>query len=163
VNVNDSPVAGGSPVARAPLPEGGESFEALAIKQGLITSQQLQEAYLVQRRYEEDGLAYDIDEILVKKGIITQTQVAGVWARHAQEGRNTIEGYEILAKLGEGGMGAVYKARQISMDRIVALKVLLRRHLKGEQGVERFLREARAVARLSHPHIVMGLDAGYSN
>lgn len=65
-----------------------------------------------------------------------------------------IAGYEVLAKIGEGGMGVVFKARQISLDRIVALKVLPPKLTADARFVERFLREARATAKLSHPNIV---------
>jgi serine/threonine-protein kinase len=74
-----------------------------------------------------------------------------------------VGGYEVLAKLGQGGMGAVFKARQISVDRIVALKVLPPRFSKNERYVKRFLREARAAARLNHPNIVQAIDAGFAD
>lgn len=61
---------------------------------------------------------------------------------------------EIIDLLGAGGMGAVYKARQPSLDRIVALKILPARNVPGANFAERFNREARALARLSHPNIV---------
>ncbi len=68
--------------------------------------------------------------------------------------------YEILALLGHGGMGAVYKARQHSLDRLVALKILPP-HTAADAGfAERFTREARALARLSHPNIVAVYDFG---
>lgn len=61
---------------------------------------------------------------------------------------------EILGLLGAGGMGAVYKARQPALDRFVALKVLPPQDSGGADSAERFNREARALARLSHPNIV---------
>src|SRR5438876_5932130 len=61
---------------------------------------------------------------------------------------------EILAFIGKGGMGAVYKARQPSLDRFVALKILPSQTASGPGFAERFNREARALARLSHPNIV---------
>ena len=65
-----------------------------------------------------------------------------------------IEGYEILQSLGQGGMGIVYLARERALDRLVALKVLPHRLLADEQALERFRREARALARIEHPNIV---------
>src|ERR1700756_5547209 len=62
--------------------------------------------------------------------------------------------YEILACIGAGGMGAVSKARDTRLDRIVAIK-----HLKAEHS-ERFKREARAIAALNHPHICQLYDIG---
>ena len=61
---------------------------------------------------------------------------------------------ELLGLLGAGGMGAVYKARQPKLDRIVALKVLPAKNVHGINFAERFNREARALARLSHPNII---------
>jgi serine/threonine protein kinase/Tfp pilus assembly protein PilF len=69
-----------------------------------------------------------------------------------------IPGYEILEPLGEGGMGQVYKARQVRLDRIVALKVIHPDYLTNPDAVRRFQREARAAARLAHPHLVTVYD-----
>lgn len=63
-------------------------------------------------------------------------------------------GHEILRRLGRGGMGTVYLARQISLDRQVALKVLHPARVRNRQGAEDFFREARAAAALRHPHLV---------
>src|ERR1700757_2696282 len=65
-----------------------------------------------------------------------------------------ISHFEILEKLGEGGMGAVYKARDTRLDRIVAIKICTGRF------TERFEREARAISSLNHPHICALYDIG---
>jgi len=67
--------------------------------------------------------------------------------------------YQLLELIGQGGMGVVYKARHESIDRLVALKILITRHQRPED-VERFAIEARAVARLDHPGIVRIHDVG---
>jgi serine/threonine protein kinase len=67
---------------------------------------------------------------------------------------------EILGLVGRGGMGAVYQARQPRLDRLVALKVLPPEAGRDPAFAERFTREARALARLSHPHIVTVHDFG---
>ena len=67
---------------------------------------------------------------------------------------------EILELIGKGGMGAVYKARQKQLDRIVALKILPPGIGHDAAFAERFAREARAMAMLSHPHIVAVYDFG---
>ena len=74
--------------------------------------------------------------------------------------RRQVGNYEIIQKLGEGGMGMVYKARQLSMDRVVALKILASWLARDKSYVARFLREAKLAARLDHPNIVRGIDAG---
>src|SRR5262245_31552512 len=60
---------------------------------------------------------------------------------------------ELLEGLGQGGMGAVYKARQTRLDRLVALKILPKDAAHAAEFANRFAREARAMARLSHPNI----------
>lgn len=62
--------------------------------------------------------------------------------------------YEIIEKIGRGGMGIVFKAKQKSMDRIVALKILHERFINDSDFVDRFIREAQAAGRLSHPNII---------
>jgi predicted Ser/Thr protein kinase len=70
--------------------------------------------------------------------------------------------FEILALIGQGGMGAVYKARQPMLDRYVALKILPPEAATGPAFTERFTREARALARLNHPNIVAVHEFGRS-
>jgi hypothetical protein len=68
--------------------------------------------------------------------------------------------YELLGQVGRGGMGVVYKARQKSLDRVVALKLMQTAETPGEEERKRFDREARAVARLCHPNIVQIHNVG---
>lgn len=73
---------------------------------------------------------------------------------------STLGPYEIIAKLGEGGMGAVYKARHKHLDKIVALKLLRRHLIQSEEITSRFKREMKAVGQVEHPNIVRAMDAG---
>jgi eukaryotic-like serine/threonine-protein kinase len=73
---------------------------------------------------------------------------------------NILGDYRLLKKLGEGGMGTVYKAHQISLDREVAVKVLSKQFAANPSFVERFQREARLMARLDHPNILRCFGVG---
>jgi len=73
-----------------------------------------------------------------------------------------IGGYDISELVGRGGMGAVYRAHDRSLDRDIALKVLLPEYSSDAEYEQRFVREARAAARLDHPNIVQVFTAGKS-
>ena len=71
--------------------------------------------------------------------------------------------FAIIREIARGGMGIVYLARQISLDRLVALKILQEKYASDAQFVEDFIREARAAARISHPNIVQAYAVGEEN
>lgn len=76
--------------------------------------------------------------------------------------QDPIKGYELLLKLGQGAMGAVLKARKRDTGEVVALKILKPELAGDREYVERFLREAKAVARMSHPNVIRAVQAGRS-
>jgi hypothetical protein len=80
----------------------------------------------------------------------------------ARTGTNRmVGGYRLLERIGRGGMGAVYKANQVSLNRTVALKILSRRISADPAFVKRFQSEAQAAGRLNHPNIVQVYDVGF--
>ena len=104
---------------------------------------------------EADGAA--LARALVDRGFLTAFQMDAVVNRRLEKLR--IGNYDILDKLGAGGMGSVYKARHRRLKRLVALKVLTRSLGKDKTFVQRFQREVETLAQLSHPNITMAYDA----
>ncbi len=88
---------------------------------------------------------------------------ARVPPRHASSALPDIPGYEIIERVGSGGMGVVYKARHLRLNRIVAVKMLLSGGYAAPRELERFKREAESVAAICHPNIVRVFDAGEHN
>jgi serine/threonine protein kinase len=95
---------------------------------------------------------------LIRAQKLTRHQATMVLQGKARE--LALDNYLILDKLGEGGMGVVYRARHRKLGQVVALKVLSRAVMAKPTAVRRFLREVRAVAQLQHPNIVAASDAG---
>jgi len=95
----------------------------------------------------------------VARGTLTNYQASALRA-HSPENPLLLGDYIVLDRVGRGGMGVVYRARHRTMDRIVAIKLLRPELLTDARAAERFERECRAVARLSHPNIVLAFDAG---
>lgn len=81
-------------------------------------------------------------------------------SRCVMERKIDLPGYEFLNKVGAGGMATVWTARQLSLDRIVAVKVLSPELIRDPEAIERFRQEAHAAAQLKHPGIVQVHDAG---
>jgi serine/threonine protein kinase len=80
--------------------------------------------------------------------------------RNSPEPLARLRDYELLSRLGQGGMGAVYLARHAHLDKQVAVKLLPREHLRNPEMVARFKREMKAVGKLHHPNIIQAFDGG---
>ncbi len=91
-----------------------------------------------------------------------QALIQGLGATVLRKELKDIKGYKITQVIGEGSMGIVYKAHQISMDRTVALKVLPAEKTKDQRFVEEFLTQARAMGRLNHPNLIRVHEVGKS-
>jgi serine/threonine-protein kinase len=129
---------------------------------GMTTLEHVEEAKAVREKMLELGLKpRSLGQILYEKGYIEEEQLEALRREDRKfEGREQIAGYRLLERLGGGAMGTVYKARQLSLDRDVAIKILAPELADDPTFVERFLREAKAVARLNHANIISGIDVG---
>jgi len=138
-------------------------FGHLVVRNKLSTQEQVDECIEIQHRLEEKGSLEKLGNIMISKGYLSDNQLRLILKAQQRISRNSgqrIPGYEIVSKLGQGSMGSVYRAKQISMDRPVAIKVLSQQYSRNKQYVHRFLQEARAAAQLSHPNIVRAIDVG---
>jgi serine/threonine-protein kinase len=97
---------------------------------------------------------------LVKAGLLTEGQARRAYQKLAALVGEEIPGYEMLEKLGQGAMGTVYKARQLSMNRLVAIKTLHPRLAANPDFLKRLTGEAHIAAKLSHNNIVQAIDVG---
>jgi len=108
-----------------------------------------------------DKRPHDGEELareLVHQKKLTACQAQQVYAGKGQF--LVLGNYVILDKLGQGGMGVVFKAPHKCMDRLVAIKMIHPNAMKSPAAVQRFYREVKAAARLRHPNIVTAHDAG---
>jgi len=123
---------------------------------GLLDRKRLEELDKLPEARDPDPRA--LARQVVARGWLTRFQISAVNA-----GRNKeleLGPYRLLDRIGEGGMGQVYKARHERMGRIVALKVIRKDKLGNAETIRRFFQEVQAAAQLSHPNIVIAYDAG---
>ncbi len=143
------------------LSESSVRLWRVAVEQELLNPRQIQRCQEVLAQKQAAGITADLGDIMVEQGYLTREQLVLVRAEERKR-RLRIKGYEILQRIGAGAVGTVYRARQINMEREVALKILNPELARNKAAVDKYISEARAVARLSHPHIVQGIDVGAS-
>lgn len=158
------------------MDEDGRAFGKLLVDRGLLTAQAMEEvlrerggaADLVELLATRAGLSPEQRDALQREAIFSEIRTALVeasWATTALLAASAPfapPGYELLGEIGRGAMGVVYRARQVALDRVVALKVMVAQEMGALRALERFQRESKVVARLHHPHIVEVLDVGSS-
>src|SRR5688572_22392839 len=142
--------------------QGDVSYGQVAISLGYVTAEQVQECLSIQAKMREMGIDTPLGEVLSRKGYVTAQQQSAVLKKLGVQS-SPIPGYSILGKIGQGGMGVVYKALQTSINRTVAIKILSNAATKDKTYVARFLGEAQAAASLSHKNLIAAIDVGFSN
>ncbi len=102
-----------------------------------------------------------LGDLLIEQGFVTDRQLKRLRGDfEAKKSTEQIPGYKIKGKLGAGAMATVFLARQLSLDRLVAIKILPKKFSDNEKFIERFYKEGRAAAKLNHPNIVAAFDVG---
>ncbi len=133
----------------------------MAVEHGLCTDAELRRSTeeVKSRRKINPMLLVDL---MIDLGYITNTQAERLKANIKTQKTvpHQIPGYKILGKLGAGAMAIVYKAQQLSLNRMVAIKVLPKRFSENPEYVERFYKEGQAAGKLNHNNIVQAIDVG---
>ena len=136
-------------------------FGKMAVEQGLCTDGELRRSLegMKSRRKVNPIMLKDL---MMDLGYITQTQAERLKKsiKESKAAAHQIPGYKILGKLGAGAMAVVYKAKQLSLNRTVAIKVLPKRFSENPEYVERFYKEGQAAGKLNHNNIVQAFDVG---
>src|SRR5712691_7827611 len=117
---------------------------------GLLNADQIRELTDAQTT---ESTPFQLAETLVQRGWLTGYQAQHLLENHLE--RLELAGFRLLEPIGAGGMGEVYRALQLTLNRVVAIKLIQADFAAGHAEAKvRFRREALAVARLSHPNIV---------
>jgi len=138
-------------------------FGKLAVDQGLCTDEELRRSLQeLKERRKVDPLM--LQDLMVQLGYVTASQAERLKTsiKESKVAAQQIPGYKIIGKVGAGAMAVVYKAKQISLNRTVAIKVLPRRFSENPEYVQRFYKEGQAAGKLNHPNIVQAIDVGES-
>ena len=137
-------------------------FCDVAVSTGMMAQEQVEECRKIRDQLSAMGLTIrSMPQIALEKEYITADQVREIQREMIKRGHHPrVAGYELMARIGAGGMGTVYRARQLSLDRMVAFKILPPELARDESYIERFVREAKLAARLSHPNAIQVFDVG---
>jgi WD40 repeat protein/serine/threonine protein kinase len=123
---------------------------------GLLTTAQLEELSRLPEARDPDPRA--LGRQVLQRGWLTRYQITQIAMGRGKELH--VGAYVLLDRLGEGGMGQVFKAQHQHMARVVALKVIRKEKLRSPEAVKRFYQEVQAAGQLHHPNIVLAYDAG---
>src|SRR6185503_5428663 len=139
-----------------------QTFGQTAVAMGYVTEAQVAECVRIQAAVRQMGLDEHLGDILTKKGYLTPQHHSSILKKLGVH-TSPIPGYTIQGKIGQGGMGIVYKANQTSVNRAVAIKILSGNATKDKTYVARFLQEAQSAANLNHKNLIAAIDVGVSN
>lgn len=136
-------------------------FGKMAVEQGLCTDVEVRRSLDELQAQPKDN-PVELPELMINLGYLTPAQAERLKSRlkASKTVAHQIPGYKIIGKIGAGAMAVVYKAKQLSLNRIVAIKVLPKRFSENPEYVQRFYKEGQAAGKLNHPNIVQAIDVG---
>lgn len=137
-------------------------FGRMAVEQRLCTEDEVSECRDELQKLSGAGTPVTLEQLMLKRQYLTRSQIMRLrnLVRENRDVANQIPGYKVLGKLGSGAMAVVYKAKQLSLDRVVAIKVLPKKFVQKSDYVDRFYKEGRIAAKLNHNNIVQAIDVG---
>jgi serine/threonine-protein kinase len=151
------------PVGQKTATGGDTHLGRLVVDNKFATPHEVQLCLSKLEQLKAAGRTFTLSEILVKAGFVTPSQLKRL-ANPADDSMSQslqqIPGFMVMQKIGAGAMASVYKAKQLSLDRIVAIKILPKRLSEDPEFVTRFIKEGRAAAKLNHNNIVQAIDVG---
>lgn len=113
------------------------------------------------RERQRQSPGSSLSDLLVDGNFMTRSQLDRLRLElEAERSQQRLPGYKVIRKLGAGAMATVYLAKQVSLDRLVAIKILPKKFSNDPKFIERFYKEGRAAARLNDQHIVQAYDVG---
>ena len=139
------------------------NMEKSILRRGLATPGEIEacKAHRTKLAAKSKDSSPSLLEVMVDAKVLMRSQMVRLLQEKGEGTRKfEIPGYQILDRIGKGSMGVVYKARQVSVDRVVAVKILLDSLAQNKEFIKRFEREAKIAAKLAHNNVVNAIDAG---
>ncbi|MFO0961914.1 MAG: serine/threonine-protein kinase [Phycisphaerales bacterium] len=160
----------------AGTPQARHSIETLigrtAVERGFASRDAVAAAFAILKPMTREQRALQFEPLFVSRGILTPDQIARLREELKQASdagtpvagasNGFIPGYDFVRKLGAGAMGTVVLAKQRSLERLVAIKLLPKKFAQDQQYIDRFYKEGKAAAKLNDPNIVAAYDVGQS-
>ena len=134
------------------------------LREGKILDENIiNDVYRIYQQLQKAGDSVKLLDVFVNRGYLTNEQSQQLFSQNNVRSPQKISDYEIVKKLGAGGMGSVFLVKKDGDSTLMALKVLPKSSSQNEKIVSRFNREFRALQQLKHPAIIGGIEKGFSN
>ena len=135
----------------------------IVVESGLVTADELEQCSEEAKSIDNPEDPRTLSDFLLGHDYVTRHQLDRLQKEFdAKKSSQRIPGYRILKKLGSGAMATVFLAKQVSLDRLVAIKVLPKKFSSDANFINRFYKEGRSAAQLNHANIVQAYDVGHA-